>query len=198
MPEKKKSIKVPHKTIPYKPPKLVEWRDVDTYLLQARTYPYGECWLETRFRTEGSGLTQVMVTRVQPNDRLVFAIFVVDLLCLGVKDCFYNMNYSKANFKRKLEMVAIQRELITPAYANGLIYGAIDFAARFGLPPHALFEKASLVLDPPGTYPPPEDIEFGQEGKPVFIPGPYDDMDKILDQLRQTVGEGNFGFLYPL
>ena len=33
------------------------------------------------------------------------------------------------------------------------------------------------------------------EGKPFYMSGPYDDIDRVLATLRRTVGEGNFHYL---
>ena len=38
-------------------------------------------------------------------------------------------------------------------------------------------------------------IEFGRKGKPFYVSGPYDNPDKIVAKLRETVGEGNFDYL---
>ena len=38
-------------------------------------------------------------------------------------------------------------------------------------------------------------IELGRQGKPFYVSGPYDNSDKIVASLRETVGEGNFDYL---
>lgn len=39
------------------------------------------------------------------------------------------------------------------------------------------------------------DIEVGQDGKPFFINGPYDDVDSIITTLNRNVGEGNYDIM---
>ena len=197
MSAKKKMGKIPHTPIQIKP-KPVEMRGLEYYMAHAREYPYGTCWIDGRYKLEDGGMTQVMVTRIQPNGRLIFGIYVVDLFCLGVKKCAYNFDFSKSNFERKISQITDDvREEITPEYANGLIYGAIDFAAQYGCEPEPDFAQASLVLDPPGTYAPPEDVTYGKDGKPLYVAGPYDDGQKIMAQLSKA-GEGNYDFLLPV
>jgi len=41
-------------------------------------------------------------------------------------------------------------------------------------------------------------IEFGKEGKPLFINGPHDNVQAILRQLMRTAGEGNFDYIAHL
>jgi hypothetical protein len=43
---------------------------------------------------------------------------------------------------------------------------------------------------------PNSDLEFGREGKPLFIAGPDDDVPHILKQLEATAGRERFNYLY--
>ena len=36
--------------------------------------------------------------------------------------------------------------------------------------------------------------EFGKNGKPYYFSGPYDNPEKIIAKLRESVGEGNFKY----
>jgi hypothetical protein len=38
----------------------------------------------------------------------------------------------------------------------------------------------------------PYKLTFGQDGKPLYVSGPYDDVEKIVKQLEATAGHGNF------
>ena len=40
-----------------------------------------------------------------------------------------------------------------------------------------------------------EDVEFGQDGKPMFVAGPYDDVEYVMNKLTSEAGEGNFSFI---
>ncbi len=54
------------------------------------------------------------------------------------------------------------------------------------------------MLDPPESHPVTGRIEFGKEGKPLFINGPHDNVQAILRQLMRTAGEGNFDYIAHL
>jgi len=43
------------------------------------------------------------------------------------------------------------------------------------------------------TWDGPTEIGFGLDGKPYFIPGPYDDANRILRQLERSAGRDNLG-----
>jgi len=38
----------------------------------------------------------------------------------------------------------------------------------------------------------------GREGKPFFVAGPYDNVDRIMAKLRRKLGEDGFHFMIPL
>lgn len=76
--------------------------------------------------------------------------------------------------------------------------GGVEYAARWGFRPDADFKLAQLVLDSPDAHPVTGRIEFGKEGKPLFISGPHDNVQAILQQLMRTAGEGNFDYVAQL
>ena len=169
------------------------------YLQHAREYEILGCWVHRGWREEG--ITPVVVARQQSADRVIFCNCMVDLNCLGVKDAFANADYSLKQFKRELAHMCVESpEECSPEFAHELIYGAIEFAARYGFQPHPDFTKqmADLVLAPPDAYPRKNKIKFGRKGKPFFVSGPYDDEQKIrriIDTLISTAGEGKFDYL---
>jgi hypothetical protein len=84
---------------------------------------------------------------------------------------------------------------ISPDLAHEIIYGGIEYAKQFGFRPHRDFDLSQFILDPPDAHPRTGKAEFGKDGKPFYISGPYDDVDAILRQLVRTAGEGNYHFM---
>ncbi len=82
--------------------------------------------------------------------------------------------------------------------AHEIMYGAIEFARKYGFEPHHDFAKASLVLDPPEAHPRKHKIKFGKDGKPLFVSGPYDNARAIVAKLERTAGKGNFNYVVGL
>jgi hypothetical protein len=57
------------------------------------------------------------------------------------------------------------------------------------------------VLDPPDMHPRNNKLEFGKDGKPFYVSGPYDDqrkIDRILHTLERTAGKGNYEYVIHL
>lgn len=77
-----------------------------------------------------------------------------------------------------------------------LVYGAIDFARRYGFEPHPDFKLGGMVLDPPA--PSRHKLEFGKDGKPFYVSRPYDNARAIVDKLEKTAGAGNYDYMVML
>jgi hypothetical protein len=162
---------------------------------QARTYPIESCWAQKDWKE--SGLAIVVVARRQPDGNLVFGNYLVDYYCLGLKNTMFDANVSPAEFHQMMA-TAYSQTLppikISPELAHEIIYGGIEYAARLGFKPQRDFRDSQYILEPANKYPRSGRVEFGKDGKPFFVNGPYDNVDKILEQLTRAVGEGNFEY----
>ena len=166
------------------------------HVRQARNYPIEGCWIRKDWKE--SGLAVVVLARRQPDGNFVFGNYLVDYYCLGLKNTYFNVDVPPGEFRHDYlpEMFQGTPALdISPALAHELIYGAIEYAAQFGFKPQRDFRDSQWILDPSDTHPRSGKIEFGKDGKPLFINGPYDNVDKIVRQLTRTAGEGNFDYL---
>jgi hypothetical protein len=147
-------------------------------------------------KDDSRGLSQIFVTRRERNNYLV-CNYLVDYWCLGVKSTFGPRKMDA----RKYETIVQQsydtldgdyRE-ISLVQAQSIIFGAFDYADRLGLKPDPDFERSKVQL---GQRPEQLiEIEFGQNGKPMYVNGPYDNPDKIIATLRRSVGDDNFHYL---
>jgi hypothetical protein len=170
-----------------------------TFLQHARDYPISGCWVQEGWKE--TGLTPVVVARRQAPDKVLFCVCLVDTLCLGVKDAFANGDFPQKKFEKELQRICGGApEECSPELAHEIVYGAIEFAARFGFQPHPDFTRqmADLVLDPPGTSRLRNKVEFGRKGKPLYVAGPNDDERKInqtLNTLERTAGKGKFDYI---
>jgi hypothetical protein len=162
---------------------------------RSRHYPLIGCWAQAGW--EDAGLAAVVVARRQPDGLITFGSYVVDYYCLGVKDCWARADASYARFTGDLLPTLTQGAPVEigAATAHELIYGSIEYAARWGFRPHPDFKLAQMVLDPPGQQPRSGQVTFGKDGKPLFVSGPYDNAEAIMRQLMRTAGEGNFDYM---
>ncbi len=169
------------------------------HLQRAREYPFLGCWIMKGWQE--SGIAPVVVAREQSADKVTYGVYLIDLYCLGVKNVVTYTDVSHAAFQRKLpEICNGKPEPCSVEFAHEIIYGSIEYAKRYELDPHPDFtlELADQILDPPNAHPRQGNIIFGHDGKPFYVSGPYDDdkkIDRIIEALMRTAGEGNFDYL---
>lgn len=189
---KAKKDKKPARIVHPVQPRPVIIRGNTYYLQHARELPFAGCWIDREWKE--MGLARVVVTRLQDSGSVILGIYLVDYYCLGVKDAFYRMGYTLKHLERDLPQFTGDPEPCTPEFAHQLIYQSIEYAHRYGFEPHPDFEKAGLILDPPGTYPLNRALKFGKDGKPLYVSGPHDQPERIVATLMRTAGEGNFNY----
>lgn len=168
-------------------------------ILQARRFPIYECLINPDWKEKGTA--NVVVSRQQPDGRMTFAVYLLDTFCLGVKNSLCNADFTIAEYEEKLINRFAKEagvEKCSPEIAHQIIYGVIDFAAKYGFHPDKDFELAQYVLEPRDSIDPATELEFGQDGKPLYIAGPYDNVDKVMAQLAVTAGEGNYHYIATL
>lgn len=168
-------------------------------LRSARQYPILGCWTIEVWQ-EG-GIAPVVIARQQDDGKVLYANYLVDLYCLGVKNVIADENVPEKRFERSLQKMCMQAPQAIPVeLAHEIVYGALEYARKYGFEPHPDFTRldADQMLDEPDAHPRTHNVQFGQDGKPFFAAGPYDDERKIkhiLQTLERTAGEGNFHYL---
>ncbi len=145
------------------------------------------------------GLGMVLVTRTTGYKRFVVCSYLVDYWCLGLKNTMGEKKLNDIKYQQFLKM-AYQGfpdgyQEITLQQAQAIVYGAVNYATELGFKPHKDFQKTKNHL---GTWNAQPKLTFGHQGKPYFISGPYDNSERIMQTLRQNVGEGNFDYLVGL
>lgn len=166
-----------------------------------RKLPIFECWILDEWKTIKK--TEVLVVRQKSNGDLVLGFYLVDLLCLGLKDSFFRI-MDKYEYEETLEYMKkgakqADAELIKcdPQLAFNVIYGAIEYAEDLGFSTPKDFRITEYLLDDVESI---EfiDIEFGQNGKPHYESGPEDNVKYVLDTLNKNVGQENYTYTFHL
>ena len=163
----------------------------------ARQYPLCECLINPPWKEKG--LATIVVSRRQPAGNLLFGLYLVDILCLGLKNTFCNADFPLSRYSTHLVHKVYRDEdpiECSRAMAHQIIYGAIAFARGFGFNPHRDFDLSQYVLDEPGSLERTPEIEFGRNGKPLYVAGPDDNVPRILRQLESSAGRGHFDYMY--
>lgn len=85
-----------------------------------------------------------------------------------------------------------------PCCARKLVEDAVEYASKLGIPPHPDYKKGCRVFGGISVADCDQEFEFGNDGKPFFMQGPYDSPKKvarIMSLLTDRCGEGNFHYL---
>jgi hypothetical protein len=170
-------------------------------LAAAARYPLVDCMMTERTWEEGIG--QIVLSRQLPDGSIAAAVFLVDTYCLGVKDAFGDIvsRFSyESDFLGKLKSEH-KWEDIPPAKARKIVESAVAYAAGLGLHPHPDYAKVKPIFGDIDTSQCQEEFEFGQDGKPLFVAGPFDTPDrcrKILGILNHKLGPDRFHYVLPI
>lgn len=146
------------------------------------------------------GIAQVMLLRVDEQNHYWVSSYLIDYWCLGVKNTFGPQQMSRLQYEELLRQTTERFEQtlseLTLEQAQSIVFGAVDYAASLGFEPHRDFLRSRLHLGPrPDSL---LDIDFGRNGKPFFIQGPYDKTEHVLKCLQDSVGDGNFDYLVSI
>lgn len=152
--------------------------------------------------TWDNGMGQVLISRELPNGMVAFAVFLLDVYCLGVKDAFGDI-VPRATYEDKLlDKLDEQYEMveIAPEAARKLVESAVDYAGDLGLQPHSDYHRVKTIFGNIDADACDEEFEFGSDGQPLFIAGPHDDPERcyqILSILEHTCGTDGFHCMVP-
>ena len=169
-------------------------------LAQAAAAPILHCCATAALWREGIG--HVLVSRQLANGDVAFVMFLLDIYCLGVKDVIIEI-MPRARYERDLyEKLARQDKLLPlkPECARKLVEGAVQYALDLGLPPYPDYRTARLIFGDISAAACTEEYEFGQDGKPFFVAGPYDSpsrCEQIIRSLDDHCGGGGYNFIVP-
>lgn len=176
-------------------PKATSW------LYQCPSWPVYEVLLSEDWDKEGA-LPTMLVARQSPRSgKIAAAAFLVDLGCLGVKSAFVRICKSPDDYTRRVRDALSNDQTLLPAEFNlvaKIIAAGLAYGQSLGFSPDPEYEQASLLLA--GADPAASDVEVpmgGPQGKPLYIPGPYDNIERIATTLVRAVGEDGFEVREP-
>lgn len=160
---------------------------------KARQLPFHECFVNEDW--EASGIANILISKKMPGGNFIIGTFLIDTFCLGLKDCYFQFNLLESEYKEFYDHYLEGHDTIIEIdvpFTHNLIYGAIDYSTELGFKPHKDFAIAEFLLDPDLINDGIDEIEFGKDGKPFYVAGPYDNTKQILGILNRSVGEGNY------
>jgi len=164
-------------------------KDPTIRLQGAEKWPVVQALIGSELWNDGIGY--LTIARQGPDGRLIFATFLVDVYCLGVKNAFWSEG-TRENLDDLIQRMAKQQRMraIAPACLVKIVKGAVEYAESFGFPPHPDYRHASMLLDgiDPATC--PEQFSFGRDGKPFYIQGPNESSAQATAIMRRIQDAG--------
>jgi hypothetical protein len=164
-------------------------KDPTIRLRQAAKWPVVQALAAVNLWKDGIG--SLAIARQESEDGLVFAVFLVDTYCLGVKNAFWRAG-TPGDFKELLDRMEETQTMhaITPACLVKIVHGAVAYAQSFGFSPHPDYRHAAKLLEgiDPATC--PEEFTFGRDGKPFYIQGPNESFEQAEAIMRRIAAEG--------
>lgn len=161
----------------------------------AEAWPILAAWAPVEIAETRMGV--VLLARHARDGKIALASFLVDPYCLGVKDADWNI-ISEWEYDRTLRKNQSVQALhkVAPEFLAKLVYGAVDYAQSIGFAPHPDYHHAKMLLagiDPSICM---ETFTFGHDGKPLYINGPNDSLDRmkvIMHKVRLAGGHVAIG-----
>lgn len=131
---------------------------------------------------EEDGVADVLALRRLPGGGRAFGAFLIDLMCLGLKDAWGRIDISLAEFRDMLGKTRQTVELISvpPQTAWRLVSGGVRWAQDngFRLPPR--YERWVSVLGNPADCASADTSDFGDEDGELIYVGRLDDLSRRL------------------
>jgi hypothetical protein len=120
-------------------------------------WPMYECWLSTTLWQIALG--QLIVTRKISNGQIAIAIFHLDTMFTGIKNCSIGFG-EESHLRGILEDFRIMCgpfDRVEPTYANTLVNKLLAYARQYDFKPHENFTRAKKLLR---NLPIDETLEF--------------------------------------
>jgi hypothetical protein len=165
-------------------------------VLRAAHVPIQHCFLnESVFET---GMGTLIVARGATPHHVALGSFLIDVFCLGIKDVMFESVESEV-FEMYMDAMDSLSPVVSvdPSYARKLLRDLAAWSQSIGFGPHRDFVVVEPMFGDVSADASDAVFRFGRDGKPVYIPGPYDTAPLIrrrIEQLQKHLGDDGFGF----
>jgi hypothetical protein len=166
----------------------------------AATMPIHECLIPRGLFDLGLG--SIVISRKMPNSNIGFAIFLLDVFCLGVKNCLFAV-LPQGEYESRIEDLRQKEglETIQPACAVKLVEDAAAYARDLGFSPHREYAIIKRIFGDINAAICKQEFKFGKDGKPLYISGPNEtmaDSERIVDILNKRSGAGGVDYMMKM
>jgi hypothetical protein len=148
-----------------------------------------------------TGIGTVVLARQAETGEIAMAIFLVDMLSLGIKDLIFELlEPSEFDFYVTTMSQAAPFRAVEPSYARKLLRDAVAYAASLGLRPYRGFAAIEQLFGEVRAEDCTEGFAFGLKGRPVYMPGPVESLAQVerrLERLIDRLGPEGFDIMLP-
>lgn len=161
----------------------------EKYIRQkARSLKIKACYITDDYEEYGMG--QIIVAREHSGGRVTMGVYLIDKLCLGVKDTFYRFRMDDYEFEELLDrMDDIGFREISYEEAHNRIFGAIEFAEVAGIDPHKDFAVTQYILEEDTDDIPLIEYEYGKDGMHYLMAENNLEASRYLPLLKKNLGD---------
>jgi len=170
--------------------------------VQALQAPLYECWEPKGLFDPDAGMGTVVVSRKTSGDQILMGSFLLDVLCLGVRnaDCTLMIEHE---YRFRLQQIEKHQCLVKvhPACARKLVEEAHAYAENLGFSPHRDYGFARKIFQDIQKDQCDRSFAFGRNGKPMYLARPSDSARfsmEVINALTARLGPEGFHFLKPL
>jgi hypothetical protein len=143
-------------------------------------------------------MANVLILRKHKNGKLTVGYYLIDLMCLGVKDSFYHFDIYEDVFFEKMNEEINNFEEIDYGLAHNIIFAGYEFAQEYNIPPHKEFALTKFILEEDDDNIPLIEVEVGDEndGKPHLVINELGQGKWAINILEKSAGKGNYYVTY--
>ena len=165
-------------------------------VLRAAQAPIQHCFLTESVFDIGMG-TLILARGVTPH-HIALSSFLIDVFCLGIKDVMFESVESEV-FEMYMDAMDAASPMVSvdPGYARKLLRDLAAWSQSIGFAPHRDFAAVERLFGDASADASDAVFRFGSDGKPVYIPGPYDSaalVQRRIAQLQKYLGDHGSGF----
>ncbi|MEA2887682.1 MAG: hypothetical protein QOD11_2042 [Bradyrhizobium sp.] len=165
-------------------------------VLRAAEAPIQHCLLSADLFEIGIGT--MILARGVTRHHLTVGVFLLDVFCLGIKDVmFKSLKSDELEMYIEATNAGSPPVSLQPGDARKLLRDLAAWSQSIGFPPHRDFAAVERIFGDISADESEADFPFGRDGKPVYIPGPFESATVVrrrVEQLQKQLGEEGFEF----
>ena len=149
-------------------------------VLSAGTAEVMACYINADWKSKG--IATIHVLKRLPGGSLAIGAFLVDLWCIGLKDCYGRLNASHEMFDESMDRLRGRMEIqrIDPSAARRMVIGGIRFARQNGFRLPARYERWVAILGNASDWQNADLCDFGREDGTLCYVGELDGLRSRL------------------